>query len=344
MRPAHEVAAHLLVLANDLRDPVIVLEAHRALGVTLVDLGRFDEAVEHLDKASALYESAGIRSHSSFAGQDPKVVSDCFAARALWALGYPDQALERVERALSLAQELSHVETLVIAHHFAAHLHQLRGEAPRAQERSETVVALGEEYGLELWVAFGNMNRGWAAVEQGHVEEGIDGLRRGLGAYEATGAKLWHAHFLGLLAQGLAKADRVEEGITEVTQALALVQETGENCAAAELHRILGELLIMRATEGDERMTQAEGCFKQAVTIARQQHGKSWELAAVTSLGRLYRRQGKRGEARRIVRETYEWFKEGFETADLQAAKALLIELSANTARPALDGHPPASR
>ena len=272
------------------------------------------------------------------------MVSDCFAARALWALGYPDQALERVERALSLAQELSHVETLVIANHFAAHLHQLRGEAPRAQERSETVVALGEEYGLELWVAFGNMNRGWAAVEQGHVEEGIDGLRRGLAAYEATGAKLWRAHFLGLLAQALAKADRVEEGITEVTEALALVQETGENCAAAELHRILGELLIMRATDGDGRMTPAEDCFKQALTIARQQQGKSWELGAVTSLGRLYRRQGKRGEAQRIVRETYEWFKEGFETADLQAAKALLIELSANTARPALDGHPPASR
>ena len=327
MRPAHEVAARLLAAADDLDDPVMVLEAHRAAGVTLVDLGRFDEAMAHLDKASDLYESSGFRSRPSFAGQDPKVVSDCFAARALWALGYPDRAMERVERALSHAQQLAHVETLVVANHFAAHLHQLRGEAPEAQERSETVVALAEEYGLELWVAFGHMTRGWAAVAQGHGDDGITAMRRGLAAYAATGARLWRAYFLGLLAQALASADRVDEAIAEVTEALSLVQESGENCSAAELHRIHGELLIVRATDSNGLMTAANDCFGQALTIARQQQARSWELRALTSLGRLRQRQGKRAEARRTVKESYQRFEEGFETADLRAAKTLLDEL-----------------
>ena len=141
MQPAHQIAEQLLELAATLSDPAILVEAHRAMGVTLVDLGRFNEGLTHLENTSALYTTPS-RAHLMFAGQDPKVVAECFAARALWALGYPDQAVERVRRALMLATEISHAESLVIANHFAAHIHQLRGEASSAKDRAETVIAL----------------------------------------------------------------------------------------------------------------------------------------------------------------------------------------------------------
>lgn len=173
-------------------------------------------------------------------------MADCYAARALWALGEPDQALARVERAMSCAHELSHVETLVIANHFATHIHQLRGEASATQERAETVIALADEYGLELWSAFGHIYRGWAVAEQGQADQGIDELRRGLAAYEATGARLWRGHSLGLLARALARAGRVEDARSTVAEAIVLVQQTGEQASMTELRRVKGALSKMR--------------------------------------------------------------------------------------------------
>ena len=158
-------------------------------------------------------------------------------------------AVERARRGLALAEELSHVESMVIANHFAAHLHQLRGEASSVQERAERMITLAGEYGLELRIAFGHMNLARARVEHGQIEEGIQELQRRLTAYDAAGAKLWRAHFLGLLALALAGAGRVEEGLAAVTEALALVQHTADNCSGAELPRIHGELLIRQSID-----------------------------------------------------------------------------------------------
>jgi predicted ATPase len=293
MQQAHEIARQLLAMAADLGDPFVVIEANRAVGVTLVDLGRFDEALTHLDTVSALYETASYRVQASFAGQDPKVVSECFAARALWALGDPDRAMERLGRGLSLADALSHVESQVVATYFAAHLHQLRGEPSQTQERAETVIALADEYGLELWLAFGHIHRGWALAEQGQVDEGIQELRRGLADYEATGARLWRAHFLGLLAQAFGRAGRIEEGLTAAADALTLVQQTGENFSTAELYRLQGELLALRAADGNKSVApKARESFERALSIARTQRATSWERRTDTSLARVRDRQG----------------------------------------------------
>ncbi len=322
MQPALDIVGQLLQRANDLRDPRFVIGAHCAYGVTLVDLGRFEEAIQHLDEVPPLRASHPRRPHGSFPGQDPEVTSDCYAARALWTLGYPDQALARAERALSVARELSHTESLIVATYFAAHLHQLRGEASAAQERAEIVLALGEEYGLAVWIGLGQMNRGWALVEQASVTDGLQELRRGLAAYEATGARLWRAYFLGLLAQALAKADRIQEGLAAAAEALAVVRGTGDQASAAELHRVYGELLLASASSG--AVAQAEDCFKRALAIARQQRAKSWELKVATSLRTFTRDRDDRGDARRLVRETYDWFTEGHQTADLKAARGVL--------------------
>src|SRR5262249_1096672 len=160
-----------------------------------------------------LYDRGGYSAHAAFAGQDPKVVAECFAARAKWALGAPDQAVQHIDRAVALARGLSHVQSLVVAHHFAAHLYPLRGEPSMTEARAEAVLALADEYGLEMWTALGHIHRGWARSEQGQVQDGIEELQRGLSAYEATGGKLWRAHFLGLLAQTLAGAQRADEAL-----------------------------------------------------------------------------------------------------------------------------------
>ena len=246
LREAFAIAEQLLELARELADPFVTIEANRACGVTLVDLGRFEEAMTYLDTVIALYDSGRQYRHVSLAGQDPKVMAECYAARAHWALGEPDRALARAERAVSFARELSHGETLVIATHFAAHIHQLRGEASAAKERAETVIALADEYGLELWSAFGQIYRGWAVAELGEPVKGIEELRQGLAAYEATGASLWKGYSLGLLARALARAGRFEQAQSTVADALSLVQQTGEQACMMELRRVQASLREMR--------------------------------------------------------------------------------------------------
>ena len=226
LRPAEEIARELVKLSETIGDPFFVFEAHRAAGANLLDQGHFNDALEHLEQVSALYDPK--RRHESMTGQSPRVVAECVCARALWALGFPDAARQRVEGAVSLAEEFSRAESLVIASYFAAHLYQLRDEPAAARERAETVIGIAEEYGLPLWHAFGRMNRGWARMAQGEIAEGIDELRRGLAMSEATGATLWRPYYLGLLAQGLARLEHVDAAVAEITSALALVETTGE--------------------------------------------------------------------------------------------------------------------
>jgi DNA-binding winged helix-turn-helix (wHTH) protein/predicted ATPase len=323
MQPALAIVEKLLQRATDLRDLRFVIGAHCAYGVTLVDLGRFEESIQHLDEVPPLRVSHPRPPHGSFPGQDPEVTSDCYAARALWALGYPDQAVARNDRALSVARDLSHTESLIVATHFAAHLHQLRGEASAAQEHAEIVISLAEEYGLALWIGLGRMNRGWALVEQGSVTDGVEELRCGLSAYEATGARLWRPYFLGLLAQALARADRLQEGLAVAAEALAVVRDSGERAYAAELHRVYGELLLARASS--DSVLRAEECFERALVIAREQRATSWELKVATSLCTLTCDRNDHGEALRLLRETYDEFTEGHQTADLKVARRIVL-------------------
>jgi len=322
LQPCLAIVDRLLTSANDLRNPQFVIEAHCAYGVTLVDVGRFRESIEHLDAVPPRRLAHPRPHYGAFPGQDPEVAAECYAARALWALGYPEQALARVNRALSVARDLAHPESIIVATYFSAHLHQLRGEASAALDRAETVVALAEEYGLAVWIALGQMNRGWARVAQGLVGEGLAELRRGLAAYESTGARLWRPYFLGLLAQALAKADRIEEGLGAAQEAVSLLRETGERSCAAELHRVHGELLLAADVPGGA--ARAADCFTAALAIAREQQAKSWELKVATSLCALARERNDRGRARRAVKETYDWFTEGHQTVDLMVARAVL--------------------
>jgi predicted ATPase len=322
---ARELGEQCLRLAQRQRDPALLLEAHRALAPTLYCLGELAPARMHLEQAMALYDPQQHRSHAFLYGENPRVSCCSYAAWVLWGLGYPDQALQRSHEALALAHELAHPHSLAYALFYDAVLYGFRRENQGAQARAETLMGLSTDQEFALWVARGMILRGWVLTVEGQGEEGMAQMRAGLAAYQATGATLLQPYWLALLAEMYGKVAQAEEGLTALAEALALVHKTGERWWEAELHRLQGELLLMPALPDEQ---QAAACFRQALAVARHQQAKSLELRAATSLARLWQGQGKRAAARELLAPTYGWFTEGFDTADLQEAKALLAALA----------------
>jgi DNA-binding winged helix-turn-helix (wHTH) protein/predicted ATPase len=328
--PAMEIAEQLVILAGKLNDPTLAMEAHRAMGATLIEMGKCTESLEHLDRASRLYTENRHHPYTLNIGHDCKVLSECFAGRALWTLGFPDAALRRVQGALAFARELAHPQSSVGAAHFACEVHQLRGEPLLARDLAYEVLRIADEYGLEYWVALGKVDLGWADAELGNALLGIEEIQEGLAAYEATGGKLWSPRFLGLYAVALGKAGRFEESLEVIAKALACAEQSGEVYAIPDLHRIKGELLIKSIEPNDSvndavrltELSQARACFADALAIAQRQGARSWELRAALSMYRLDLHFGTPDHTR--LWEIYSSFSEGYETAELRQARAFL--------------------
>jgi predicted ATPase len=329
LRTARELGEQLLSLAQSVQDPLLLSEGHRAMGVTLFWLGEGISAREHFEQGIVLYEPRQHRSHAFLYEQDPGTTHRIYAACALWYLGYPDQALERIHDALTLARELAHPFSLVFTLTFAAICHQFRRERHLTQEQAEAVMTLSTAQGFVQYLAQGAILRGWAVAEQGQGEEGIAQMRQGLVAFRATGAKLLAPYYLALLAEAYEKMGQAEEGLSVLAEALEAVHRTEKRMYEAELYRLKGELTLQQGSvQGlESRGKEAEECFHKAIEIARQQQAKSLELRAVMSLARLWQ-QGKQKEAHELLSEIYGWFTEGFDTKDLQEAKVLLEELT----------------
>jgi tetratricopeptide (TPR) repeat protein len=338
IRPALAIADQVLDLAEGLKDPRLIMEAHRAKGSTLLEMGRCNEALEHVDRASHLY-SVNTFPQTLISGRDCKVLSECSAGKALWALGFPDAAMRRMQAGLEFARELAHPQTLAYATHFAAQLHQFRGEPLLAQERAKEGIRVAEEYYLELWVAFGKIALGWANAELGDIQQGIEQMQQGLAAYEATETKVFYPTFLCSLADQLNKAQRVEEGLAVIARALICAEQTEEGYALSELHRIKGELLLNRSDlvhagklPGNSfrasNRSEARASFNDALSIAKQQGTRSWELRAALSMHRLDAMLGDPNHTQ--VAKIYSFFTEGYETADLKEARARLSGASAS--------------
>jgi predicted ATPase len=259
-----------------------------------------------------------------------------FVAETLWYRGYPDQALKRARHALSLAQALAHPLSLVAVLNAVAHVHLSRREGQEAHAQAEALLTLAHEHGFTQWLAFGTGLQGRTLIERAvqsgvreQREAGLVQLQEGLAALRATEAEVWVPLLLGALAQGYGQGGQVEEGLKVVAEALALVEKNEERWNEAELYRIKGTLTLQSQVAGHtSQVADAEACFLKAIAIAQQQHAKSLELRAVMSLARLWQSQGKHAEAHQMLLELYGWFTEGFDTKDLQEAKALLDELS----------------
>jgi predicted ATPase len=322
---AHELGEQLLTLAQQVRDASMLCSAHRALGTTLFYLGAAASAQTHFAQGIALYAPAQHRASAFLYGEDTGVVCLCSAARTLWSLGYPDQGLARSHEAVTLAQQRAHPYSLGFALTAAAMFHQLRREMRAAQEYAESAVSLATEQGFPLWMARGVVLRGWALAQQGQAKEGIEQLHQGLIAFRATGAELGRPHGLTLLAEAHGTLGEPEAGLAVLTEALAFVDSTGERWYEPELYRLKGELLLQQSSDNH---AEAENCFHHAMAIAQNQQAKSLELRAAMSLSRLWQQQGKRQEAYDLLASVYNWFTEGFDTADLKDAKALLDALA----------------
>jgi predicted ATPase len=326
VRTAHDLAEQLLRRAQSARDPALLLYLHLALAQTSYFMGELLPAREHLEMASSLYDPERHRPlFLRYAGTDAEGRCLSYAAQTLWQLGYPDQSLKKGNAALALAQGLSHPHSLASAEYFVSTLRQFRREARAAQETAEGAIALCAVRGLTQLLPLATILRGWAMAEQGRHEEGIVQIKEGLAANRATGAELGRPYFLCLLAEACSGAGRLDHGLNALTEALAAADEREERNYAAEMHRLQGELLLR---QDDSNAAEAQGCFERAIEIARKQSAKSWELRATTSLARLLVKQRRRDEARAMLADIYGWFAEGFDTADLKDAKALLDELA----------------
>jgi predicted ATPase len=317
---AWEMAGQLFALAEQVQDIAQSLQSHQALTVTALCRGDLATSRAHMERGTALYDPQRHRSQTFLYGQDPGVACTAIGAVALWLLGYPEQAVQRSQQAVLLAREFSHPNSLALALHFAAMLHQYRREVPITQERAEAALAIATEQGFSFWSAGGTVLRGWALAAQG--AGGRAQLQQGLDAWQATGSLTYRTYYLALLTEALHHEGRTEEALSVLAEAHSLVRSTEERFHEAELHRLQGELLRTAARGG------AEVCFRQALAVARRQEARSLELRAAVSLSGLLREQGNRQEARALLAETYGWFTEGFETSDLKEAQATLESLA----------------
>jgi predicted ATPase len=325
---ARELAEQMLNLAQRVHDPARLVNAHITLGNALFFLDELVTACTHLEQGIARYLEQGIaryqplqdRSHGLSNLTHVGVHGLSRLAQILWMLGYPDQALQRSQEALTLAQELSYPFSLATALLFAATLHRHRREGHRAYEQSEAALVLSGEQGFSLRLAQATILQGWALVEQGQGQAGMAQIRQGLAGRQASGVAT--AGYLDLLAEACWKTGQIEEGLWAIAEALAPRDSRGSR-GGAELYRLKGELLLRTGHDA----TEAEERFQHALATARSQQAKSWELRAAMSLSRLWQQQGKCQEAYDLLAPVYGWFTEGFDTADLQDAQALLAEL-----------------
>jgi TOMM system kinase/cyclase fusion protein len=325
LKTAHELGEQLLTLAQQVQDSAMLVTAHRALGVTLYHLGAVADAHTHCAQGIALYDPKQHRASAFLYGQDAGVVCHSFGALTLWILGYPDQGLAWSQEAVMLAQQIAHPFSLSFALSCTAVFHQLRRERHTAQEYAEAAISLTTDQGFPHWRAFGSILCGWTLAYQGQAKEGIEQIYQGLRAFRATEAELWRPYLLALLAEAHGTIGEPEEGLTLLTEALTLVDTTGERVWEPELYRLKGAFLLQQSSDNQ---AEAESCFQQAISTARSQQAKSLELRAATSLARLWHQQGKHQAAYDLLAPVYGWFTGGFDTADLQEAKALLDALA----------------
>jgi predicted ATPase len=332
-RKVQTLGAQRLRLAERRQDPELLTEAHASLGVAAYYLGELATAQAHFMQGLGVYD---IQQHAPVPhyAQDSRGICLNVGAQTCWVLGYPDQALALQHQALAHARVLAHPFGLGMALGFAASLHLLRGEWSASQAHAEASRRLALEHDLGMMATQGMLVQGVALAAQGHHEAGLAQMRQAMAAIQAAGQEAGRLLAVAVLAEQYGLAGQVEAGLHVLSEALASLKPQEPRLWEPELHRVRGTLLLQaggvtldvrcQATEAE-----AETCFQQALALAQRQGARAFELRAATGLSRLWQRQGKHAEARALLAPLYGWFTEGFDTADLRAAKALLDELGA---------------
>jgi predicted ATPase/chloramphenicol 3-O-phosphotransferase len=321
---ALEHATNFLSVAQSQPSSGPLLVGHRILGASLIFSGDHRAALAHLETAASLHQPHEHRDSAFRYGQDIGVSAFVQLSWALWHRGFPDQSAQAADRALAYSQELGHAHTLAYALYIAGEAAVFARDVVTVYAYSNDCVALASEHGFAQWAAIGRILQGWADAQTGQATTGIARIRDGMAA-AASGTRLLIPFHLALLAEALALAGKIKEGLATLDDALTKAAASGERGWDAELHRLRGELTA-RLPHPDP--AKAEDSFRTALAIAREQGTRGYELRAATSLARLWGEQGRPTEARDLLAPLYGWFTEGFETADLKEAKALIDELA----------------
>jgi len=325
--PARGIAGELLTLAERTNDRAVRLEAHHAMWATSFWLAELSAAEHHIERGIILYDREQHRSLAFlYGGHDAGTCGHWFSAWIHWLFGRPAQAGAAIDEAVALAEQVAHPPTMAIVLTWVCALRFFERKARVVEHVAPRLIDLAIDRDLPPWRAAGMIFEGWSRAGEGNESAGIEQIRAGLVAAEMTGTLVPLKPLYRLvLADACWKVGQVDEGLQAIDEALTEIAQMGARIWLSELHRLKGELLLVRSLS---ETAAAEGHLREALTIARQQGAQAWELRAATSLGRFLGQRGRRDEARQTVAGIYGRFAEGIDTADLAEARLLLGELS----------------
>ena len=310
-------------VASSTQDPFHVSLANNALGSSFFWQGNIVAAQQHYEQSLALHDLCATNSPDSV--DNPSVLAFSSLSVINSYLGNLEQAQTYADKALALAQEHSHYHSLAMARCHIAALYQVSHNFSVTQDIAGAGITLSAEKGFPYCLACSTIQYGWARAMQTGGREGIEQIHAGVAAYRATGAVLWQAHFLALLAEAQLAAGQTIECLATLTEGLSLAQTRGMLLPEADLYRIKGDLLLQSALHISH--AEAETCFLRSIDITRRQQARTLELRATLHLTRLWHQQGKSDRARRTLIPVYEWFSQRPETAEVQEARNLLSEM-----------------
>jgi tetratricopeptide (TPR) repeat protein len=318
---ARAINEELLLVGERLHDPDVAGDARFYLGYASLYQGRLLAAKEEFDHACRLSADA---SSARMRPMNWRIQTRFLSSVVLWALGYPELASTGSKEAFAELHAGGPPLDIIVATFYSATLKLLMGDPSTAYAENEKAVRLSIEYDLRTLVPWCVALRGWTLVQMGQVESGLSEILRYKTEVIQTREVFIHWLFVWLAGAYLASS-QTSEGLQTINEGLELSQRTGTRMLEAELRRLKGELLLMGDRGAAEEAAQ---CFRDAIAVARSQSAKSWELRATMSLARLLAKQDRRDEARAMLAEIYGWFTEGFDTADLKDAKAMLDDLA----------------
>jgi predicted ATPase len=323
---ADEISADLFNMARKLNDPEILLQAHHTAWSGRWIRGLFAEASNHINEGVALYNEEHHAHHRYvYLGHDPSVCGLGIGAIVQWALGYPVRSMQLEGEAVALGRRLRHAPSLTHALWFTCDAQAERGDAASVMDTAAQLLRLSEEHGFFHHRANASVFLGWALACSGEVAEGIARLEEGIGALVKMGAQVNLTRSLCLMAEAHLSTRHYAKGLDQVAKALQIASETGEEWYVSRLYRVRAELL-MHANSADDEAVEMN--LRNALSVARQQGGKGLELRAGISLARRWLDSERHDDALNLLAPIYGWFTEGFDTADLKEAKALLDELA----------------
>lgn len=318
---ALEKSEDMLEQAKDRHDDIALLMAHRTIGITSVHLGLAEAALKHLDEAYRLYVHETHCEAARQYGYDVDIAVAVYAAHPLLHLGYPDRARKRLDAASNEARLREHRPSLAFAFLHNGQFHQVFGDLPANQELVEQQIALCTEHGFDAWRASGQVQRGSILFQAGQRDDGLAEMERALKEWREPGVALRVPLFLIDVAKARAQMGDVEAAQDRLSEALGVIEQSGECWHKPEILRLKGELL---ASSSKPDAPEAAMNFRKAIALAQHQNAKWAELRAATSLAQWLYGRGEGDDAHDLLKPVVDWFTEGFEAPDLIRAKALL--------------------